>query len=346
MRQCDMPQKPWMASNHEREGTLKFIRSICAAALALGLAAPGLANAQTYPSKTVRIVTPYPAGTGPDTVIRLVAEKLSKSWSQPVIIESKPGGNGGWIAVEYVKKSAPDGYTFVLVDSALFSIHPHLYKKMPYDPMKDFQAVAPIYSTNYFIAVKTDSKWMKVSDIVDSAKASEGRIKYATGGVGGMHHLGSATFESATGTKMTHVPYKDTTQIYVDIASGDIDWAFTTSATAKAFYDSKKVKFLALAAPQRDRNYPDVPTIVEAGGPNMELRTWVGLFAPTGTPNDIVDRVTADIAKVMLDPDVKKKLETIGIEGWSGTAAELKQALDNDYKKFGEVVSKINIEIQ
>jgi tripartite-type tricarboxylate transporter receptor subunit TctC len=267
-------------------------------------------------------------------------------WAQPVIVESKPGGNGGWIAVEYVKKAQPDGYTYVLVDSALFSIHPHLYKKMPYDPLKDFAAVAPVFSTNYFIAVKSESKWTKVSDIIDAAKAAEGKIKYATGGVGGTHHLGSAILETATGTKMTHVPYKDTTQIYVDIASGDIDWAFTTAATAKPFYDSKKVKFLALAAPARNPNFPDVPTIVEAGGPDMELRTWVGLFAPTGTPKEAIDRVTNDIAKVMTEPEVKQRLDAIGFQAWSGAAADLKSALDADYKKYGDVLSKITIDIQ
>jgi len=301
--------------------------------------------AQPYPTKLVKIIMPFPTGTGPDTVMRIVADKLTNMWGKPVIIENKPGGNG-WIALEAAKRAPADGYTLLQVDAAAVSLQPHLYKKLPFDTFKDFEAVGPLYSTNYFVVVGPNSPWKTIPDLVAAAKAKNGGLTYGSSGVGGQLHMGGAMMESLTQTHMTHVPFKETTQIYTSITTGDIDWAFGTGSTVGPFYQAKKVKFLAIAAPQRSVAFPEVPTLAEAGGPsNFELRTWVGVLAPKGVPTPILEKISADIAKVMKEADVRERLERVGFSPWSGTADDIAKAIDADYKQYGEVVKRVKVSL-
>ncbi|MEM5316854.1 tripartite tricarboxylate transporter substrate binding protein [Paraburkholderia sp. JHI869] len=327
------------------ETSLKFIRQLCALALVMAAMLPVASNAQAFPDRPVRIVLPYPPGGGPDNVMRIVGERLSKMWGQPVIVDNRPGGNG-WIGINTVKLAPPDGYTLLMVDAALFCLQPHLYQNLPYDPFKDFVAIAPVFSTNYFMVVKADSPWKSVKDLLVAAKAEDGHMTYGSSGVGSQYHLGGAMLESMTGVKMTHVPYKDTMQIFTDIIGGRIDWSFATASTANALYQAKKLKFLAIAAPHRYPTYPDVPTVMESGGPNMELRTWVGIFAPAGTAKEAADRLSSDFQKVMAEPEIQQKLNTVGLTSWSGSATDLRSALTQDYNTYGAIQNKVKIKIQ
>lgn len=326
---------------------MNFARMLLAAAVATAATVVSIAPAmaQQYPSKPVRIIMPFPVGTGPDTVMRIVAEKLTRAWGQQVLVDNKPGGNA-WIALEAAKRSPADGYTLLQVDAATVVLQPHLYKKLPFDPFKDFEPVAPLYTTNYFVVVGADSPWHNVTDLVTAAKAKKGELTYGSSGIGSQLHMGGAMMETATQTPMTHIPYKETTQIYTSISSGDIAWAFGTGSTVGPLYRAKKVKFLAIAAPQRNPAFPEVPTLAEAGGPsNFELRTWVGVLAPTGVPKPILEKINADIAKAMQEPDVRERLETVGFRPWPASAGDLAKAMDFDYKQYGDAVKRVKVSL-
>lgn len=331
---------------------LSFIRSLsytraiplCALALMGAVWLPS-AVAQTYPAKPVRSVAPYSPGSGPDAVMRILSERLSRNWGQQLVIDNKPGANG-FIAIGDAKRAAPDGYTVLQVDNTHMALAPHLFKQLPYDPVKDFEPVAPVYFTNFFVVVAANSPWKDVGDLIKAAKAAPGDITYGSWGIGSVAHVGASMFEAATDTKMTHVPFKDMGNVYTSVATGDIKWAFGTAATAGPMFQAKKVKFLALAAPKRLAGYTDVPTVGEAGGPaGFEVKTWVGLFAPTGTPKAAIDKINADIGKVLMSADVKERLATFGFEPYIGPPSELAKAMERDSRMFGDVVKRAKISL-
>jgi tripartite-type tricarboxylate transporter receptor subunit TctC len=303
------------------------------------------AVAQTYPAKPVRSVAPYSPGSGPDAVMRILSDKLSRSWGQQLVIDNKPGANG-FIAIGDAKRAAPDGYTLLQVDNTHMALQPHVFKKLPYDPVKDFEPVAPVYFTNFFVVVAADSPWNTVGDLIKAAKAAPGDITYGSWGIGSVAHVGATMLEAATDTKMMHVPFKDMGSVYTSVATGDIKWAFGTAATAGPMYQAKKVKFIAFAAPKRLAGYTDVPTVSEAGGPaGFEVRTWVGLFAPTGTPKATIDKINADVGKVLATADVKERLATFGFEPYIGPPSELTKAMERDSRMFSEVVKRAKISL-
>jgi tripartite-type tricarboxylate transporter receptor subunit TctC len=313
--------------------------------LAAGIALASPVLAQTFPSKPVTVVLPYPAGTGPDAVMRMVGDKLSQKWGQPVTIENRAGANG-WTAVNAVKKAAPDGYTLLQTDNLAFGLQPHVFTKLPFDPVKDFDPVAPLYQTNYFVVVSADSPWKSVPDLIAAAKAKEGAVTYGSSGVASHMHLGGAMLEGATGAKMTHVPVKDTPQVFVSVANGEIGWAFGTASTSGPMYRAHKVKYLALAAPKRHPSFPDVPTVAEAGGPpDFELKAWIALFAPHGTPKAIVDQINADVATALAERDVAERMAAVGFTPWVDTPAALTETLKSDDKLFGDVAKREKISL-
>jgi tripartite-type tricarboxylate transporter receptor subunit TctC len=303
------------------------------------------AMAQAFPAKPVRSVSPYSPGSGPDSVMRILGEKLTRSWGQQLVIDNKPGGNG-FIAIGDAKRAAPDGYTVMQVDNTHMALQPHLFKQLPYDPVKDFEPVAPLYFTNFFIVVAANSPWKDVADLVKAAKAAPNDVTYGSWGNGSVAHIGAAMLEAATGTQMMHIPFKDMGQVYSSVASGDIKWAFGTAATAGPMYQAKRVKFLALAAPKRLPGFADVPTVGEAGGPaNFEVQAWVGLFAPKGTQKAVIDKINADVGKVLEAPDVRERLATFGFVPYIGAPSELTKAIERDSLKFGDIVKRARISL-
>lgn len=323
-----------------------LVRVIALSSLFLaGAACLPAAMAQTYPTKPVRSVAPYSPGSGPDSVMRILSERLSRTWGQQLVIDNKPGANG-FIAIGDAKRAAPDGYTVLQVDNTHMSLQPHVFKQLPYDPLKDFEPVAPVYFTNFFVVVAANSPWKDVGDLIKAAKAAPGDITYGSWGIGSVAHVGAAMLEAATDTKMVHVPFKDMGNVYTSVATGDIKWAFGSAATAGPMYQAKKVKFLALAAPKRLPGYADVPTVGEAGGPaGFEVKTWVGLFAPTGTPKAAIEKINADVGKVLATSEVKDRLATFGFEPYIGPPSELTKAIERDSRTFGEVVKRAKISL-
>lgn len=325
-----------------RAPTFRQVLALCAFALATAVGSPSVV-AQTYPAKPVRSVAPYSPGSGPDAVMRILSERLSRQWGQQLVIDNKPGANG-FIAITDAKRAAPDGYTVLQVDNTHMALQPHVFNQLPYDPAKDFEPVAPVYFTNFFVVVAANSPWKDVGDLIKAAKAAPGEITYGSWGVGSVAHVGAAMLEAATDTKMMHVPYKDMGNVYTSVATGDIKWAFGTAATAGPMYQAKKVKFLALAAPKRLAGFTDIPTVGEAGGPaGFEVKTWVGLFAPAGTPKASIDKINADVGKVLATAEVKERLATFGFEPYIGPPGELTKAIERDSRTFGEVVKRAKI---
>ncbi|AZG07853.1 tripartite tricarboxylate transporter substrate binding protein [Pigmentiphaga sp. H8] len=312
--------------------------------LAAAATVPAMAAAQLPTARPVKIITPFPVGTGPDNVMRLLGEKLSRAWDVPVIIDNRTGGNG-WIAIEAAKRAAPDGYTLLQLDTSFFTVQPYVYKKLPFDPFKDFEPVSPLFTNNYFIVVATDSKWRDVRDLAAAAKAAQGKLPFGSSGIGSQLHINAEMLASALHTPMTHIPIRETPQIYVSIARGDLAWAYGTGSTAGPLHKSKKVRFLALAAPSRHPSYPDVPTVAEAGGPNIEARGWTALFAPAGSPKPLINRMNADIRRMLMEPDVQERLEAVTFLPWAAEPAELQRVAAADSKQIGEVVKSLKISL-
>ena len=301
------------------------------------------ACAQSFPSKPVRIVSPYPSGLTPDIAVRAVAERLSKIWNQPVILEARPGANG-FLAIGAVKKAAPDGHELLVAGQAHLAINPRLFKSVPYDPEKDFAPLSLIYRTPFFILVSAAGTYRTVPELVAAAKASQRKLSYSSPYVGSPPHLGGALFAYLTGTQMVHVPYKEAAQIYIAVANGDVDFVLGSVGSSVALRKAGKLKLLAIAAKTRDPEHPDVSTVEEAGGPaGYEVDTWVSLVAPRGTPAELARRISADIFLALADAGVKERFRGLGVDPVSSTPAELAELAKRDLAAYGDIIKRTGV---
>jgi tripartite-type tricarboxylate transporter receptor subunit TctC len=295
------------------------------------------AQAQSFPIRAVRILAPYSAGAGPAVFTKAIADKLAQAWGQPVIVDPRPGASG-FLAIEAVKGAPPDGYTLLVVSNAHVAINPSLYKKLPYDPAKDFVPVAMFYRTPFFLVASSTGPYQSVTALIAAARADPGTVSYGSSYVGSPSHLGSAEFESRTGTRMIHVPYKDQSQMYVAIAGGDVGWAFSTLGSALPLVQAGKLKLVAIASRQRLKQLPDVPTLAETGGPDMLVDSWLALMAPRGTPQEVIDRINADVNRALADPAVLEQLKSFGFEAAPGSPRQLGELIDSETKRFAALV--------
>lgn len=302
---------------------------------------PAIALAQSFPSRPVKMYTPYSTGIGPDLYARALAEQLQKEWPQPVVVEAKPGGNG-FIAVEQLKKAAPDGHELLILANSHLTINPVLFKNVPYDPLADFTPIAGLYRTYFFIAVKSDGPYQTVKELIAGAKANPGKLTYGTPYVGSPSHLGSAIFEHETGTQMVHVPFKDTLQIFTSIANGDVTWAVATASSTSAMVKAGRVKLIAVAAPKRLASHPDVPTVEEAGGPpHFEVESWLVLLGPRDMAPELTRKIGADVQKALATPEMKKRTENLGFETYAATPAEITAKIKAELKTNAEVIKRV-----
>lgn len=296
--------------------------------------------AQEFPTKSVRIITPFPVGSGPEGVTRLVADKLSRMWGKPVIVENKPGGNG-FIAIDAFKRGANDGHDLIQLDNVHLSAYPHLFKKLPYDAKSDFEPLLPLFKTYFFFAVATDSKYKNVGDIIADAKVRPGKLNYGSWSVGNPVHLGSALFESVTGTEMQHVIYKETTMLYTGVANNELSFSMGTNATAGAMYRAGKIRYVAVAAPKRVAAFPNVPTVGEAGGPaGFEVSGWTAIAAPKGVPKAVADKIQRDIEKALAEPDVREKFASFAYEPFTLTRDSFNQYIASESKRYADIIQK------
>jgi tripartite-type tricarboxylate transporter receptor subunit TctC len=338
--ECEKSKKLFTIFINQHAG--KFMQSLfkIIAAAALGVFLTTNVSAQSFPTKPVRIITPFPVGSGPEGVLRLLAEKLSRTWGQPVVVENKPGGNG-FIAIDAFKRGATDGHDLIQLDNVHLSAYPHLFKRLPYDPQKDFEPLLPLFKTYFFFAVATDSKYKTVGDIVADARANPGKLNYGSWSVGNPVHLGSALFESITGTEMQHVIYKETSMLYTGVANGELAFAMGTNATAGALFRAGKLRYVGVAAPARVSSFPNVPTVTEAGGPaNFEVSGWTAIAAPRGLPKAVTDKIQSDIAKALAEPDVKERFASFAYESFPLNRDQFTQYIGAESIRFSEIIKK------
>lgn len=315
----------------------RLLLATATAAFALSVAP---VHAQDFPAKPVRLLTPFPAGAGPEGVLRVLAEKLQKKWGQPVIVENKPGANG-FIAIDTWKRGATDGYDILQLDNVHLAAYPHLFKKLPYDAGKDFELIAPLFRTYFFVAVPANSPYKTVGDIVKDAKANPGKLNYGSWSVGNPVHLGSALLEAQTGTQMQHIIYKETSMLYTGVANGELQFALGTLATAGPLQRAGKLRFIAVTGPKRHPAFPDVPTVAESGGPaGYELTGWTTLAVPKGLPKPVLDKISADVQAALADADMKARFDTFGYDAFPSTREQFNTFIAAESKKYGEVVAK------
>ena len=323
-------------------------RTILAAGASALLAAAVPAMAQvdaSFPNKPVTMVTAFPAGSGPDAVLRQVSEKLSRLWGQPVTIANRPGG-GGFVAIESVRRVTPDGYTLLQLDSEHLAALPLLYKSRNFVTLDHFDPVAPLFRTPFLVAVPTDSKWKDMKDLIAAAKVAPGAVKYGSWGVGSPGHLGGEHLELLTQTEMPHVAFRETSQLFTSVGANDVNWSFGSIPSSQGVFKAGKIRYIAVAAPKRIPQMPDVPTFAEAGGPaGFEVNSFVSLVAPKGVPSGVAAKINADVLKVLADPEIKERFNTFAFEILNWSPAEIRRNADAKYKTYEQLVKRKNISL-
>jgi tripartite-type tricarboxylate transporter receptor subunit TctC len=322
---------------------LRGTDSVAARVLAFVLAAlAGSALAQ-YPSRPIHLLIPFPPGGGPDLVGRILAPKLAEGLGQPVIVENRVGGNGN-IAGEAVAKSAPDGYTLLVGNDSLFVTNAHLYKQMPFDPLKDLAPVASLVSNGFFLAVNPSLPVHTLPEFVEYARKADPPIQYASGGNGSQHHLTMERLKARAGFKAVHVPYKGGAPATTATVAGEVAAMMSGTSTA-AQIKAGRLRAIAFTGPQRSRVLPDVPTVAEFY-PDFVMVQWYGLFAPAGTPETVMARLRAETNKALELPDVKEKLSNAGgVEPWVTTPEEFSAEMKSEFATYGKLVKDLGAKI-
>jgi len=323
---------------------VKRLLAAAAAALVAGLAS--LAHAQeAYPSKPIRIVVPYPPGGASDVTARLLAQKMTESWGQQVLADNRPGANG-IVALEHVARSPADGYTLLMANLGPNAINPAVYAKLPYDAIKDF---APVTLTTLVPQVLVASPALEaksIQDLVALARANPGKINYGTGGNGSANHLAVELMAAMTGIRLTAVPYKGDAQAMTDAMSGQVSLTLPTVVAALPHIKSGKLRPLAVTTKQRVASLPDVPTMEEAGVPGYESVSWGGIMAPAGTPAPVVQKLHAELARILRLPDIQERMAGLGATVVAAGPAEFAAFLQAELRKWDGVAKRAAIKVE
>jgi tripartite-type tricarboxylate transporter receptor subunit TctC len=312
------------------------------AALLLSLAACGLAEvaqAQAFPSRLIKIVVTFPQGGAPDILSRLFGAKMQDTWGQPVITENRPGA-GGNIGADYVAKSPADGYTLVMGTVGTHAINASLYSKMPYDPVRDFAPVILVAQTPNLLVINNNVPAKTVQELVDYAKANPGKVFFGSPGVGTSIHVSGELFNTMAGVKTVHVPYKGRQFAIPDLLGGQIQMMFDNMPSALPLAKEGKLRALAVTSAKRHPAAPDVPTMSESGLPGFEATSWFAVYAPAGTPPDVIGKLNTEFNRIMTLADVKEKLAGIGLDVVGGSADVLAGYTRSELAKWAKVVKE------
>ena len=306
------------------------------AALLLGCL-PLMAAAQgAYPHKPIRMIVPYPPGGPTDVLGRIVAQKLSESLGQQVVVEYRPGASG-MIGAELVAKAAPDGYT-LLTNASIHVINPSLYPKMNFDALRDFAPVSLIAQVPLILVVNPGLPVKSVQELIALGKAEPNRLNFGSSGNAAAPHLAGESFKIATGIQMQHVPYKGSAPARTDLIGGQVQLIFDSMPSAMPHVKSGKIRALAVTTAKRSPTVPELPTIAESGVPGFDISTWYGVWAPAGTPKDIVNKVSAEIAKALQQPAVRERLAALGAEPVGNTPEEFAAYCQSELAKWSKIV--------
>ena len=319
-----------------------FKRLLCAIAFtALSVSS---AFAQTYPSKPIKIVVPYPPGGFNDTLGRTLAAKFTEAWGQPAFVENKPGGNT-LIGNEFAAKSPPDGYTLLVV-AFPFSVVPSLIKTMPYDSVRDFSPVILAATSANLLVVHPSLPVKSVGELVALAKSKPGSLSYASTGNGSSNHISMELFKSLAGVDIVHIPYKGSGPAVSDLLGGQVQLMFDNTPNVLPQVKAGKLRALGSSGAKRAALTPDVPTVAEAGVPGYELTVWFGLVAPAGTPREVVQKLNAEVAKILAMPDVRERFMAQGVEPQGSTPEQFAEHIKAQMAKWARVVQDAGVKAE
>ena len=318
-----------------------FPHRVALAALALVL--PSLARADTWPARPIRMIIPLSAASAVDNAARVVAQHMSVTLGQQVVIENQPGASGQ-IGADKVAKSAPDGYTIGGFNDSIMTMLPNLYPhKLPWDTLRDFEPVSLVATVEWGLVASGNAPYKTAADLIADAKARPGKIDYGSGGIGSPQHIAMALFASNAGIQLTHVPYKGATQAALGVAGGEVPVAFQGIATVTSLVRSGKVRLIGVATPARLPQFPDVPRVAESGLPGFAFNSWFTIVAPAGTPKDIVAKLNAAIVKALADPEVRAKLADQGLTPRGSSPDELARATREQLARYRKLFDEAGI---
>ncbi|MEA3156749.1 MAG: hypothetical protein QOK44_4338 [Betaproteobacteria bacterium] len=300
------------------------------------------AAAQTYPSKPIRFIVPFPPGGGNDTMARAFGQKMSEGFAQPVVIDNRPGA-GGNIGAETAARALPDGYTVFLGGVGSHGINPNLQAKLPYDPIKDFAPISLIASAPLVIVVPPSLPIKSVSDLVQLAKARPGELNYASSGSGTIAHLSAELLNSMAKIKLEHVPYKGTGPALTDLLAGRVQVMFNSAVSILPQVRSGKLRAVAMTAAKRSAAMPDLPTVAESGVPGYEAASWYGVLAPAATPRPIVQKLNSEIVRIARTPDVRERLAADGADPVGSSPEEFAAYIKRELARWARVIEQARI---
>jgi tripartite-type tricarboxylate transporter receptor subunit TctC len=306
-------------------------------AVGLGLLVAFAAGAQSYPNRPVKLIVPYAAGGLPDTMARLVGQKIGDALGQQLVVENR-GGAGGIVGSSEVAKSAPDGYTLLVADVGQIAINPHLFSKLPYDPLKELVGASLIGTSALYLVAHSSVPANSMRELVALVKSQPGKLSYGSSGLGSIHHLATEALKTGLGLDIVHVPYKGTGQSVPALLGGQVALLYAALPSIESHVKTGKVKILAVSTPQRSAQTPEVPTVAESGVPGYDFVAEIGLYAPAGTPPDIVARLAAEVAKAVKQPDVALRFKQLGIDPVGSTPETLAAMNRVNYEKYARVV--------
>ena len=322
--------------------SIAVVRALLFGALT-AVGASGFAQ-QNYPNRPIRLIVPFPPGGGVTATTRLYSDKLGESLGQPVVVENRPGGNT-IIGTDAVAKAKPDGHTLLAMSSAHVVNH-LLLPNLPYDSFKDFAPVTSVISSSYLLALHPSVPANNLQEFIALAKARPGQLNYSSSGSGGVQHLGGEYFNMMAGVKTQHIPYKGGGPATTDLLGGQVQFSFQPADNALTFVRSGRLKAIAVPGEKRLAILPEVPTFAEAGLPGFEVRSWGGVLAPAGTPKAIIDRLSAEIARILATPEVKEKMLTQGMDPFISTPEQASALMRTDLARFAKLIKAANIRME
>jgi tripartite-type tricarboxylate transporter receptor subunit TctC len=305
---------------------------------ALGLLGAAARADETYPARPVRFILAQAAGSSVDLLTRLIGSRLADAWGQQVVVENRPGANA-IIGMELAAHAKPDGYTLTMAVPSAMTMNPVMYKHLPYRPLEDFVPITQTTTITFALVVSPKLAATSVAELVALARARPGALNYSSAGVGNQQHLAGELFQARAGIKLTHVPNKGETQALLDVISGETDLMFTTLPIAQPHIQAGRLRLLALCSATRSAGYPDVPTLVEAGWPDLVITGWTGIIAPTGVPAAIVDRIQKSVAEALAAPDLRARLSEQGADPIGSTPAAFAAFVRAEAAKWSKVVA-------
>jgi tripartite-type tricarboxylate transporter receptor subunit TctC len=320
---------------------MKTTRRTALATLAAisALAFTGAAFAQAWPAKPLKVIVPYPPGGTSDILARAVGQKLSEQYGQPVIVENKPGATGN-IGADFVAKSPPDGYTLLLADIGSLAIAPSVVASLPYDPVKDFAPVVMVAYSPHLLVVHPSVPAKDAKELIALAKAKPDSMNFAVSGIGGANHLAGIDFAQRAGIKWTYIPYKGGSQALTDMVGGQAQVMFNGMLATYPFVKDGKLKVLAISSAKRFSSAPDIPTVAEAAFPGFETGSWQGIVAPAGTPPAIVNKLHADVMKILSTPEMKERLDKAGAEVRAMTPQQFGSFIGSEKARWAKVAKE------